>query len=286
MKRRALLGAALLTAAPSLAQAQSNAGGESGRGQGDSGPIIGFSGRRPVAHLSPEQAAAFAKQIERDLAARQARLAIVFRTGMTRDRLPDGISYTHGAFWAYVPIATAAGETVHGYAVYNLYHGDGDSLPRSRSYLHQDFPIDFTHGSAVNDVGVIVPSPEMQRRILMVMASPTYQSMHVADYSLVSNPLDARYQNCTEFLLDVVAAATWETGDYNQIKANLREHFTPTRVRTNLLQRLFGPMADERLRTADQSGSIQTATYESMAAFMRDNALLQDTYVLERSETR
>lgn len=275
MRRRAFLlaGAAASIAGPALAQSGATQ-------QGDS---TGFSSRAPNPHLTPEQAIAFAKQVENDLAARQARLALVFRTGRPRSALPEGISYTHGAFWAYVPIATASGEQVHGYAVYNAYSGDGVSLPRTQSYLHQDFPIDFIAASAVDDVAIIIPSPEMQRRILHIMASPTYEQMHIDSYSLVANPWNARHQNCNEFMLDVIGAAAWETTDYEQIKANLRRHYRPTRVRANLFERVLGPIADERLRMDDQSGRILTATYESMAVFMRDNGLGQESYILQRA---
>ncbi|MEQ1616775.1 MAG: DUF2145 domain-containing protein [Terricaulis sp.] len=279
MRRRSFLlaGAAASIAGPAMAQS-------SGGRQGDSAAVdSGFSSRAPNAHLTPEEALAFAKQVENDLAARQARLALVFRTGRPRSALPEGISYTHGAFWAYVPITTAAGEQVHGYAVYNEYSGDGVTVPRTSSYLHQDFPLDFIRASAVDDVAIIIPSPEMQRRILHIMASPTYEQLHIQSYSLVANPLDARHQNCNEFMLDVIGSAAWETSDYNQIKANLRRHFRPTRVRAGLFERLLGPIADERLRMDDQSGRIVTATYESMAVFMQENGLGQESYVLQRA---
>lgn len=276
-RRTLLLGAAAFAATPAFAQSNNR------QGDASSPTDSGFSARGSVAHLSDEAAVAFAKQIEDDLAARQARLAIVFRTGRPRSALPDGISYTHGAFWAYVPLTLADGTQTHGYAVYNLYHGDGTTLARDRSYLHQDFPIDFVRGTAVDDVGVIVPSPEMQRRIMHVMASPAYEQMHVESYSLIANPLDARHQNCNEFMLDVIACAAWETTDYNQIKANLREHFRPTRVRVNLFERAIGPMTDVRVKTDDHRGRIATATYESMAEFMQRMQLLQTNYVLQRT---
>ena len=69
------------------------------------------------------------------------------------------------------------------------------------------------------------------------MDSPDYQQLHVPAYSLVSNPLDIKYQNCNEFMLDVLAAAAWETTDMQQIKVNLQAHFKPTKVKTNLLER-------------------------------------------------
>ena len=63
--------------------------------------------------------------------------------GERASELPDGISYTHGAFWNFVPITLDDGRAIQGYAVYNLYHGDGKTLAKDKSYLHQDFPLDF-----------------------------------------------------------------------------------------------------------------------------------------------
>lgn len=264
-------------AALSLAACASAGGGSTTAGGG------GFSARgAPASHLTAEQAAAFSKQVERDLADRGARLAIVFRTGETRDMLPEGISYTHGAFWTFVPISLDDGRVINGYAVYNLYHGDGKTLAMDKSYLHQDFPIDFVAPSAVDDVAVIVPTAEMQRRIRSIMDSPTYRALHIQAYSLVSNPHDIRYQNCTEFMLDIIAAAAWETGDMAQIKANLKQHFRPTKVKTSLIERFLAPLAEDRIKTDDQGSTIITATYESMAAFMRDNGLLKEAYILRR----
>ncbi|MBW8880910.1 MAG: DUF2145 domain-containing protein [Asticcacaulis sp.] len=271
-----LLLAALLAATPAVA-AEPGAGEP--RPVPDSG---GFSNATTKRHFTAPQAAAFAKQIEYDLAAKGVHVAIVFRTGRSRDNLPKGIAYTHGAFWVYGDIRGGDGKTYKGYAAYNLYQGDGETLPKDRSYLAQDFPIDFVSGSQADDVAVIIPSPEMQRRIAAVIASPGYDRLHVDDYSLVSNPFDARYQNCTEFVLDVVAAAAWQTSDYPQIKANLAAHFTPTVIHANVFERIFGPMVDPRLKMDDQDGEIVTATYESIAAFMKDNHLLAETYVLQK----
>lgn len=231
-------------------------------------------------HLSAEQAAAFSKQVERDLAAKGARVAMVFRAGRMRDQLPEGIAYTHGAFWVYRDIKTADGGTIKGYAVYNLYAGNGTDWSKIESRLVQDFPLDFTRGSTVDDMAVIIPSPEMQRRILAVIDSPTYQAVHNPAYSLVANPWSRKYQNCNNFMLNVIGAAIWQTDDPLQITANLKAHYEPTVVKTNAVMRLFGPIADQRLRTDDQDGTVRTATYESMAEFMRENNLLQESYVL------
>ncbi len=265
---KALVSFTLLASPPAMAF---------GSGQGSEPGAVEF--------LTIEEAASFSKQIEDQLAAQGARVALVFRSGRTRDRLPDNVAYTHGAFWVYQPIERADETVMNGYAVYNLYHGDGESMPRTQSYLAQDFPFDFAETSAVNDVGVIIPHPELQRRIFEVMASPTYEALHIDSYSLISNVSDPEFQNCNEFMLDVIAAAAWQTSDYAQIKANLDAHFVPTRLRVNFFERLFAPVSDERIRTSDHSGQIATATFASIASFLEQYDMLQDSYVLTRNES-
>ena len=233
--------------------------------------------------FTPEEAASFSKDIETALAAKGARVAIVFRTGRPRAKLPEGFNYTHGAFWVYQPSLSPDGREVMGYSVYNLYSGDGETLPKSRSRLVQDFPFDFVAGSQEDDVAVIIPAVEVQKRLYSVIASPTYEALHVPEYTLIANPADARYQNCTEFLLDVLAAAVLETDNYAQIKVNLGAYFEPAVVRdASGLKRFFAPMADPRLRSDDHKGKVRTATFESIAAFMQAHGYLREVFVLDR----
>jgi hypothetical protein len=261
---RAALALSLSIAAPVCASAQSD-----------------FSSTQSAsAHFTPAQIAAFSKQIEQELAGKGVRVAMVFRLGRAHKDMPPGINYTHGAFWVYRDIKTDSGEIAHGYAVYNLFSGDGKAWPTTQSRLMQDWPYEFVRGSAVDDVGIIIPSPEMQRRILAVIDSPTYEALHNPSYSLIANPLRDKHQNCNSFMLDVTAAAAWDTIDRAQIRADLKAHYTPSVVHTNLLMRLFAPIADDRLKTDDQSGEIVTATYESIAAFMKTNGLLESAYAL------
>jgi hypothetical protein len=243
------------------------------------------SGSPPAAdaRLTPEQAAAFSKQIETDLAAKGARVAIVFRTGRPHNKMPPGISYTHGAFWVYRTIHTQDGRDLPGYAVYNLFSGDGKTLPVTKSYLAQDWPFDFTRGSAVDDVAIIVPSPEMQRRLVAVIDSPTYVRLHNPSYSLIANPLSSKHQNCNGFMLDVIASAAWDTTDPAQIRADEKAHFHPSVIQAGPVKRLLAPLADPRIKTDDQSNLLVTATYESMSGFMKDNGLLEASYILNRA---
>ncbi|MBY9068274.1 DUF2145 domain-containing protein [Hyphomonas sp. WL0036] len=246
-------------------------------------PALAFDSSQsgPADHFTAEDAARFSKDIETTLAQKGARVAMVFRAGAPRADLPEGFNYTHGAFWVYQPVNLPDGRQVMGYSVYNLYHGNGEDLPKDRSELVTDFPFDFVSGSRADDVGIIIPSPEVQKRLYDVIGSPTYEALHVPGYSLIANPADARYQNCTEFMLDVLSSAVWQTDNYEQIKVNLGAYFKASPVKeARGLKRFLAPIADNRLKTDDHSGKVKTATYESIAAFMETYGYSSEVFTL------
>lgn len=274
------LGLKTITGAAALAAALCLAPWPAAHAQGSSETTIA------TGHFTDAEAAAFSKTIERSLAEKGARIAIVFRTGREREKLPGGINYTHGAFWVYQAFQTPEGDILTGYNTWNLFHGDGEDMARTRSYLSEEFPFTFVTASAVDDVAIIVPTPNMQARLLELLASEDYARLHNPNYSLISNPADDSYQNCVEFMLDLVAAAAWETTDTAQIKANIAAHFEPSEVEAGLFARLFGPIADERLRLADHRGEpVRTATFESLSGFMMEHGLADETYQVEFDRT-
>ncbi|MEO0961623.1 MAG: DUF2145 domain-containing protein, partial [Pseudomonadota bacterium] len=135
--------------------------------------------------MNPERVIPFAETVERELAARGARVAIVARVGRDPDDMPDGIEYTHVAFWVYSDIETADGKTVRGYAIHNLYQEADDA---GRSFLTIDYPAPFFGEVFDLRAGVIIPTPQVQEKLLKIIASPTYKSLHNPNYSLVANP--------------------------------------------------------------------------------------------------
>ncbi|WP_333713336.1 DUF2145 domain-containing protein [Yoonia sp.] len=225
--------------------------------------------------LPAAEVAGFADRVQHDLAARGAQVAIVARVGRDPAVLPDGIDYTHVAFWVYARITRADGSTGQGYRVYNLYQRDGDL---TRSDLVQDSPAEFFANVHDLDAGVIIPDTRLQRKILAVIASPTYAALHNPDYAVLSNPRNRQFQNCTEHTLDVLMAAIYGTDDPLRIKANIAAHFTPQPIPVNGLQRLFAPVASAALTTSDHDGQVATATFGSLARFMAQYDLADEIY--------
>jgi hypothetical protein len=225
--------------------------------------------------LPADEVASFANRVQRDLASRGANVAIVSLVGRDPSVLPDGINYTHVAFWVFAQITRADGSTGQGYRVYNLYQRDGDL---TQSDLVQDTPADFFAGAHSLDAGVIIPDPRLQRKLLAVIDSPTYAALHNANYSVLANPRTAQFQNCTEHTLDVVMAALYDTDDRARIKANIAAYFAPQPVPINGLQRLLAPAASQALTTADHGAQVGTATFGSIARFMGDNDLAAEIY--------
>jgi len=218
------------------------------------------------AHFASEQIIQFAKKVERKLAAEGARVAIVARMGRPLSEMPEGMHFTHVAFAVYSNITVADGTSVPGYAIYNLYQKDDKP---SVSQLVQDFPVDFFAGVAQLEAGIVIPSHELQQRLLEVIGSPTYASLHEPRYSLIANPYTLGRQNCTEFVLDVVNAAIYQTNDIKIIKANTKAYFKAQPVNVSPFKLMLGSMFSAEVTTTDQRGRAVTATFEKISEYLQ-----------------
>jgi len=216
-------------------------------------------------HFTPEQIIKFAKKVEKILASKGARVAIIARVGRPRNKLPEGINFTHTAIAVYSQITTSDGRNIPGYAIYNLYQRAGEP---DVSDLIQDFPVDFFAAVEVLEAGIIIPTPELQKRLLEVIASPTYKELHNSHYSVIANPFTLDFQNCTEHTLDVITAAIYETDDIKVIKANEEKYFEPQPVNVNPVKLLLGSMFVADVTTSDHPGSPVTSTYTTIGNFL------------------
>ena len=224
------------------------------------------SSAQATTHFPAERIMGFAKKVERTLASEGARVAIVARMGRPLSEMPEGMRFTHVAFAVYSTITLASGGTVPGYAIYNLYQKDDRP---NVSALIQDFPVDFFAGVAQLEAGILIPSLELQQRLLQIIASPTYAALHDPRYSLIANPYTLGRQNCTEFVLDVINAAIYQTSDINIIKANTKAYFKAQTVNVNPFKLMLGSIFSAEVSTSDQRGKPVTATFEKIAEYLQ-----------------
>ena len=228
----------------------------------------GFSSSSPGTplHFKPEQVVSFAKKVERQLAGQGAHVALLARMGRPTSELPEGMHFTHVAFAVQTEIPNANGEKSMGYAMQNLYQED-DHLDVSD--LVQDFPVDFFKAVVTLESGLIIPSPELQAKLLKVISSPTYRQLHQRDYSVIANPYTLGRQNCTEFVLDVLNAAIYQTSDIHAIKAHEKADFVAQPVNVSAFKLLLGAMFSSEVFISDHPGWPATATFERLADYLK-----------------
>lgn len=222
--------------------------------------------------IAPEKIVKFAKDVEKYAAAQGARAFIIARVGRPEKDLPKGIHYTHTAIAVYSTIQLANGETAQGYAIHNLYQVDGKP---NKSQLVQDYPVDFFWGAQTLKAGIIIPSAEIQTRLIDLIANGKNAELHNPKYSVIANPMNKQLQNCTEHTLDLINAAIYLTTDIEKLKANTRAHYTPQRVRTSRFKLMFGSMLMEDVTTKDHKGKIATATFGSIHQYLDKYQLAQ-----------
>ncbi len=216
-------------------------------------------------HFEPEQIIAFASKVEKTLADRGARVAIIARMGRPLSELPEGMHFTHVAFAMYFETSTPDGRKLPGYTIYNLYQQDNHP---DVSELVQDFPVDFFADVAQLEAGIIILSPHLQMRLQEVIASPVYKALHNPQYSVIANPFTLGRQNCTEFVLDVIHAAIYHTSDIQVIKANEKAFFVAQSVHVNPFKLLLGSLFSAEVSTSDQVGQPVTATFEKLGEYL------------------
>lgn len=217
-------------------------------------------------HFPAEQIIRFSKQVERTLAAKGARVAILARVGRPPAQLPEGMHFTHVSFAVYSQITTSDSRKIPGYAVYNLYQSN--EKPDTSSLI-QDFPVDFFAGVAVLEAGVIIPSAELQKRLLDTIGTPAYRKLHDPHYSAIANPYTLGRQNCTEYTLDVINAAIYQTDDIKRIKAVGKKYFVAQKINVSGLELALGALFSSEITLSDQPGTPVTATFETVANYLK-----------------
>lgn len=224
-----------------------------------------------------EQLVSFSKDVEKSIAEKGASVAIVSRVGRPESELPEGVKYTHVAFWVYSDIKTPDGRKLKGYQVYNLYQRENE---KNVSDLVNDFPVDFYAGVYSLKTGVIIPKQSLQKKLLEVIGSPRYQALHNPNYSVVAKVDSTKYQNCTGFVSNVIFSALYNTDDTAQLNANKRKYFEPQAIKIGSLKRFLGSMLVQDFYPEEHDGEIKTATYSTIADFMKKYDLVSDVYEL------
>lgn len=242
---------------------------------------IAFAGSTQTteAKLDPANIVSFAKDVEKYAAKKGARAFIIGRVGRPAKDLPKGIEFTHTAVALYSSIKLTDGKTVNGYAIHNLYQ-NADQLDKSS--LIVDYPTDFFWGVNELKAGIIIPTAELQQRLIATIASGKNKQLHNSNYSVIANPFTGRFQNCTEHTLDIVNSAIYQTTNKEKLKLNAEAHFTPQQVHTNPFKLMLGSMMMDDVSTKDHKGKVYTATFTTIASYLKHNKLTSETVVFNQ----
>lgn len=230
----------------------------------------------------PVDIVAFAKSVEKYAAAKGARAFIIARVGRAVEDLPKGIHYTHTAIAVYSAITLADGSVVNGYAIHNLYQNADN---KTKSQLVTDYPVDFFWGAHTLNAGIIIPNPQIQQQLITLIANKDNEKLHNENYTVLANPFNSMYQNCTEHTLDMLNAAIYDTTNTAQLKANAKAYFTPQRVATSRFKLMLGAAFMKDITTADHAARVRTTTFTSIGKYLQKYALTEHMLALHFDES-
>lgn len=242
--------------------------------------IFAGSAQKEDIKLSVKSVDKFAKQVEQYAAKEGARAFIIGRVGRPEKDLPRGVRFTHTAVAVYSAITLETGENVKGYAIHNLYQKEGEN---DKSELVIDYPVDFFWGVNTLKAGVIIPTPNVQQRIIEVIARGKDKLLHNENYSVIANPFNDTFQNCTEHTLNIINAGIYQTENIAQLKQNTAQHFKPQRIKINPLKLMLGNWFIDDVSTKDHLGKIYTTTFTSIGQYLKQNDLLTKAVILREN---
>ncbi|GAA0852686.1 DUF2145 domain-containing protein [Aliiglaciecola litoralis] len=225
----------------------------------------------------PAEIIKFAKDVEKYAASKGARAFIIARMGRPEKDLPDGIMFTHTAIAVYSNITLNSGEVLQGYAIHNLYQTAGSP---DKSELVVDYPVDFFWGAHELKAGIVIPDTQLQQKLIALIAAGNDQALHNPKYSVIANPFNSQFQNCTEYTLDLINAAIYDTLDIARLKANAAAHFSPQRVNTSRVKLMFGSMLMDDVTTKDHKGKVYTTTFTTIGKYLQKNQLADEFLTL------
>ena len=230
-----------------------------------------------IKHSIPE-VEQFAKQVERYAAKERARAFIIGRVGRPAKDLPVGISFTHTAIAVYSSITLDSGEVVKGYAIHNLYQKEGKL---NRSELVVDYPVDFFWGVDALKAGIIIPTSDLQNRIVDVIANGKDKLLHNQKYSVIANPFNNRYQNCTEYTLNIINSAIYDTTDTATLKETAKRYFQAQRIDISPVKLMLGNWFVDDVTTKDHSRKIYTTTFTKIGRYLEYNDLVAKAVIID-----
>ncbi len=236
-------------------------------------PVWAGSQQNNESLLSVDDLIVLTKKVENTMAAKGARVFIIGRKGRSVEDLPPDVKYSHVSFGVYSKIKTDDARIIPGYAFYNLYQ---DKDNPSKSKLVIDYTIDFLSGAYEPQVGIIIPKLEIQRRLLSFIGTSSYESLHNPEYSAIANPYNSKYQNCTEYVLDVINASIYKTTNVEKLKLNAKEYFDAQEINIDSFKLLFGSIFMPDIKITDHGDKIQTATFTTIANYLQRYNLAQE----------
>ncbi|MFC3120906.1 DUF2145 domain-containing protein [Agaribacter flavus] len=245
-------------------------------------PLSTFAGSQtnPKAIFAPERIVKFSKEVERYAAQQGARAFIIGRVGRHPSDLPRDISFTHTAIAVYSSITLDNGEITQGYAIHNLYQKPNDA---SHSVLMTDYPVDFFWGAQDLKAGLIIPEASVQLALLQLYANDKAKTLHNDKYSAIANPINSQFQNCTEYTLDLINAAIYQTTDIQRLKANAQAYFLPQPIHKSRLALGIGSAFMPDITTSDHKGKVKTTTFTSIARYLHQYDLLREATVIDQN---
>lgn len=208
-------------------------------------------------------------ELKKALNATKARVAIIARVGS--DVSKYGLYYTHAAF------AIKKDDNSDWKIIQEINPCGTDT-----SNLHKETLVNFFIDDLLNsDFEVIVPTKELQEKLVQTLQSPIIDKLHEPHYSMIAYPFSTQYQNSNQWILESIAASLTGQDSRSFIQSYLQKTgYQPTVIHLSRLDRLGARFRtnvkfDDHPASEEDNYAYSVVTVDSIVSWLKRNHLFQ-----------
>jgi hypothetical protein len=201
--------------------------------------------KKPIAPALLAAATAKAMQVQAYLNETKPTVALLARVGS--DVSEYNMHYTHLGFVLKDPSNTNPNNPKWG--VIQLLNASGTNTSR----IYEEGLINFLLDNLFKlDVKIIIPTPDIQKKLATVLTSNKVISFHNKNYSMIAYPFSTKYQQSNQWVLELLASALFGATDRTTAQEYLKTTaYTPTLIPISGFSKLGAYLFKKNVRFDD-----------------------------------
>ncbi|MFU8798177.1 MAG: DUF2145 domain-containing protein [Gammaproteobacteria bacterium] len=131
------------------------------------------------------------------------------------------------------------------------------------------------------DAKVVIPTPALQKKLAVVLASSKIVTFHNPSYSMIAYPFSTQYQNSNQWALELLASALHDAKERKQAQDYLKAtNYKPAKIAISGLSKIGAHLFKSNVSFSDHpenegtNGKYSVVTVDSIVEYLKSQQLV------------